>query len=57
MQECKHVFEGRADGVHCKACGLHLTAQAYKDYLKPKEEANGQEEPKRAPRKRVQKDG
>lgn len=29
--ECEHVFVGRADGVHCKKCGLHLTAAGYKD--------------------------
>ena len=50
MIECKHVFEGRADGVHCKVCGLHMTATEYREYLQPKEE------PKKPTRKRVQKD-
>ena len=35
--ECKHIFEGRADGVHCKRCGLHLTAQQYRELLHPPE--------------------
>lgn len=50
MQECKHVFEGRKDGVHCKVCGLHMTADEYREHLKPKEEA------KKPQRKQVKKD-
>lgn len=38
MMECKHVFEGRADGVHCKRCGLHLTAKQYHELLYPPED-------------------
>lgn len=37
MMECKHIFEGRADGVHCTRCGLHLTAQQYHELLHPPE--------------------
>ncbi len=29
MPDCKHVFIGRADGVHCTRCGLKLTAAEY----------------------------
>lgn len=32
-----HVFIGRADGVHCTRCGLHLTAQQYHELLHPPE--------------------
>lgn len=35
--ECEHVFVGRADGVHCKKCGLHLTAEQYHELLHPPE--------------------
>lgn len=31
QKACLHVFVGRADGVHCKKCGLHLTAEGYKE--------------------------
>lgn len=24
QKSCHHVFIGRADGVHCTRCGLHL---------------------------------
>lgn len=29
MESCNHVFIGRANGVHCTRCGLHLTAEEY----------------------------
>lgn len=35
MTDCKHIFIGRADGVHCTMCGLHLTARQYHDLLHP----------------------
>ena len=35
MADCKHIFVGRADGVHCTRCGLHLTAQQYRELLHP----------------------
>lgn len=37
MTDCYHVFIGRADGVHCTRCGLHLTAQQYHELLHPPE--------------------
>lgn len=44
QKTCNHIFVGRADGVHCTICGLHLTAQQYHDFLNPPE--NQQEEEK-----------
>ena len=41
MTDCKHVFVGRADGVHCTRCGLHLTAQQYHELLHPPEVGQG----------------
>lgn len=29
MADCKHVFIGRADGVHCTRCGLKLSPADY----------------------------
>lgn len=37
QKSCPHVFVGRADGVHCTRCGLHLTAQQYHELLHPPE--------------------
>lgn len=37
MSTCNHIFEGRADGVHCTRCGLHLTAHQYHELLHPPE--------------------
>lgn len=37
MADCKHIFVGRADGVHCTRCGMHLTAQQYHELLHPPE--------------------
>lgn len=39
MSDCPHVFIGKADGVHCTRCGLHLTAQQYHELLHPPESA------------------
>ena len=40
MADCKHVFIGRADGVHCTRCGLKLSPAEYAAGLKaPKPEA------------------
>lgn len=36
--DCKHIFEGRADGVHCKLCGLHMTPDEYSTYLRGPEQ-------------------
>ena len=42
MENCNHVFEGHADGVTCKHCGLRMTTDEYMAYLgtpeEPKEE-------------------
>lgn len=35
QKSCLHVFIGKADGVHCTRCGLHLTAQQYHELLHP----------------------
>lgn len=50
MGECKHMFIGKSDGVHCRKCGLHLTAQQYHELLHPP--APQQVEPKRARKKK-----
>lgn len=56
MENCNHVFEGHADGVTCKRCGLRMTTDEYVAYLTPpqqepehdadeKPEAKPQQEP------------
>ena len=35
MADCKHVFIGRADGVHCTRCGLKLSPAEYAAGLNP----------------------
>ena len=30
---CNHNFEGSANGVKCKICGLYLTAEEFISYL------------------------
>lgn len=35
QKNCSHVFVGKADGVHCKLCGLHLTPEQYHELLHP----------------------
>ena len=37
QKACPHVFIGKADGVHCTRCGLHLTARQYHELLHPPE--------------------
>lgn len=37
QKSCPHVFIGKADGVRCTRCGLHLTAQQYHELLHPPE--------------------
>ncbi len=54
MAECKHVFVGRSDGVHCTKCGMHMSAKEYASYLQ-----SGQKDevkPKRQTRKKVKTD-
>lgn len=41
MSDCHHVFIGRADGVHCTRCGLHLSPQQYHELLHPPEGQQG----------------
>lgn len=48
--ECKHEFIGTALGVHCKRCGLQMTAEEYRKHI------NTKPKPKRAPRKKVKTD-
>lgn len=38
QKPCPHVFIGKADGVHCTRCGLHLTTQQYHELLHPPED-------------------
>lgn len=54
--ECNHLFEGRADGVHCKLCGLHLSTEEYRRYIfkAPAVELSERTAPKRG-RKKVEK--
>lgn len=51
MVDCKHIFVGRADGVHCTLCGLHLTAEQYRELLHSPEGAqkNADAEPNKEP--------
>lgn len=42
QKACPHVFIGRADGVHCTRCGLHLTARQYHELLHPPESRDEQ---------------
>lgn len=39
QKNCNHVFVGKADGVHCKLCGLHLTPEQYHELLHPPKQA------------------
>lgn len=40
MTECKHVFIGMPDGVHCTRCGLKMTPAEYAAMVNtPKPEA------------------
>ena len=49
--ECKHIFEGRADGVHCKLCGLHIIPEAYAAYLSEPQQAPTESKNKKPPAK------
>lgn len=51
MADCKHIFVGRADGVHCTLCGLHLTAQQYHELLHPPEPQADTEPPQAKPKR------
>lgn len=32
--DCKHEFIGNAEGVKCSLCGLSMTREEYREYLK-----------------------
>lgn len=51
MTECKHEFIGKADGVHCKKCGIILSALEYARYMNP--EIQEKPKPKRNGGKKV----
>lgn len=53
--ECKHVFEGRADGVHCRLCGLHMTPEEYAAYLSEPQQAPTEAKPEKPPARRGRK--
>lgn len=53
MEECKHVFIGKHDGVYCTKCNLHMSAKEYIEYSAEKNKA---EKPKRQTRKKVNAD-
>lgn len=53
--DCKHIFEGRADGVHCKLCGLHMTPDEYSAYLRGPEQPPEEKKPKATQSKRGRK--
>ena len=36
MEECNHIFIGKADGVHCTRCGAHFSADEYSAMQKTK---------------------
>lgn len=58
MMECnKHIFEGRADGVHCKRCGLHLSVEQYAAYLHPPDRETPTQGPAEAAEKAPAKRG
>lgn len=59
QKSCHHVFIGKADGVHCTRCGLHLTPQQYRELLHPPEPAAVeplQEKSKRTRKKKGESD-
>ena len=51
QKTCPHVFVGRADGVHCTRCGLHLTAQQYHELLHPPKPQAATEQPQAKPKR------
>ena len=54
MADCKHVFIGRTDGVHCTRCGLKLSPAEYAALMNPAEDLPAAK-PKRS-RKKVSED-
>ena len=53
--DCKHIFEGRADGVHCRLCGLHMTPDEYSAHLRGPEQPPEEKKPKAPQTKRGRK--
>lgn len=53
--ECKHIFEGRADGVHCRLCGLHMTPEEYAAYLSGSKQVQKEKKPKEPQTRRGRK--
>lgn len=53
--DCKHVFVGKADGVHCKKCGLHMTPKEYRDYVEGAQEKKEETPAEPAKPKRTRK--
>ena len=52
---CNHKFQGHKDGVTCLLCGLCMTPDEYRAYLKTPETpetASALEKPARKPRKK-----
>lgn len=47
--ECRHDFVGTASGVHCRRCGLQLTAKEYGRLVK----GSVKDAPKKTGRKKV----
>lgn len=47
---CKHEFIGHAEGVKCSLCGLTLTTEEYRKYLKG--EVKTEEKPKKTTKKK-----
>lgn len=41
MSECKHEWQGNADGVTCTKCGTSLTHEEYLELLNPTEKPKG----------------
>lgn len=52
MAECKHVFIGKTDGVHCNKCGLKMNTVEYALYQQPKSQNT---QPKRQTGKKVKR--
>ena len=46
---CKHEFIGTVSGVHCRKCGLQLTAEEYGQLVK----GSAKTTPKKTARKKV----
>lgn len=54
VEDHKHEFVGAADGVHCTRCGLHLTPEQYRAYMKHGTGETAEKRPARRGRKKVE---